>query len=552
MSTVDKVLDTVAALQGSKSTIDNTLQDIKRYILPNQANIEQKSSPGDISDKNKRFDDTAPEAASRLANGLQGSLTPSTSQWNQLEFSSEQLQDDKPARDWLDNNSERQHKAFQDSNFGSRINEAYLQISAFGTTSVITEERGKRIDGSFDGLLFDTLAISDYVFTLGPDGRPDGLYRLMRLTARQALNLFEKMPRFAGLGPSMQAALDVPTKASERFAVVHAIVPREVFGGGGSLELPIASMYIAMKDKFMISEGGFHEMIAATARWDSNVEDHGWGRGQGWVVLPTIKSLNATEKLILKALAKDVGPPLIIPNKSVAGGIRTSPNALIYYDARKAAGQKPEYLNSGTRWDVNQLEREEKRNAVRRAFFNHLLELPTDGPQMTLGEAERRFQLLTRDMVGIFERIIYELLSPIVLRSFAIMLRANAFTPMPASVIDHVQRTGSLGVDVIYTGPLARSLQREKIASIEQTYSMANMISEAKGGDIAPFDMLDDDAAMLVAHEQSGAPSIILRDKDQVAQIRNNRATRQAQAIEAENLDKLAKAGKNAAQAAAV
>jgi hypothetical protein len=551
MGAVEKVIDAVNALQGGKATIDGTLQDIKRFILPNQANIQQKSSPGDTTDKTKRFDDTAPESVARLAGGLQGSLTPSTSQWNQLAFSDPILKQDKGARDWLDDSSERQHKAFGDSNFGSRINEAFLQIAGFGTTSVMTEERPKRFDGGFGGLQFDTYAISDYVFTEGADGRPNGLYRLLRLTAHQAKALFTNLPRFKGLGKSIEAALDKPKKLAEQFAVIHAMIPRDVFGGGGSLELPIASMYVAMKDKFMISEGGFHELPVATARWDRNIEDQGWGRGPGWVALPTIKSLNAAEKLVLQALAKDISPPLTVPNKSVAGGIRTTPNAIIYYDTRRAKGQKPEYLNSGTRWDVNQLEREEKRNIIRRIFFNHLLELPTDGPQMTLGESERRFQLLTRDMVGVFERIIFELLSPIVLRGFAIMLRADAFADMPGSIIEHINRTGGLNVDVIYTGPLARSLQREKVASIEQTYGMANLISEAKGGDPAPFDLLDDDAAMRVAHEQSGAPSIILRGKTQVEQIRSNRQQRQAQAIEAENLKTLAKAGKDAASAAA-
>lgn len=550
---IETICDTVKTLQSDRSSIDTTLQDIKRFILPNQQNVQSRATPGDTSDdRTQRYDDTAPDAVMRAAGALQGALTPSTSQWNRLVFSDEALNDDKDARDWLDECGQRQHKAYNDSNFGNKINVALQQIIAGGTTCMLYEEKPKRPDGAFSGINFDVPSWQDYLFTEGPEGRSDAIYRHLRLTARQAKAMFENRPRFNGLGETITRAVDDAHKANVRFSVIHAIRPRSLYSNkGDALDMPIESCYVALNDKHLICEGGYHELPGSVWRWDINPEDNGWGRGPGWIALPTVKTLNITEKLVLKGLAKDISPPLIVPNKSVVGGIRTTPNGIIYFDGRKAGTHEPKYLNSGTRWDVNQLERENKRKVIQRIFFNHLLELPTDGTPMTLGEAERRYQLQTRDMVGVYERLIYEGLSPNVLWSFAVMFRANAFPPAPPAVVDMIRKTGGLSVDVQYTGPLARSLQREKVASIEQTYGVAAMISQAKGGDPSAFDVLDDDAAMKVIHEQSGAPSAILRSPEQVQQIRQERAQRQAQQVEAQNLKTLAGAGKDAATAAA-
>lgn len=553
MPDVGKTLETMSSLRRNKASIDTTLQEIKRFILPNQANITSQSSPGDRSDdRSHRFDDTAPEALVRAASGIQGGMTPSNSLWNRLEFEDEQLENDKPSRDWLDECSRRQHKRIKASGFGTAINEDNQQLLGFGTSCLMIEEGPKNLDGTFSGFRFNAWGIGEYLFTEGEDGHPNGAYRTLRLTAAQALEKFKELPRFAGLGPSIDKALEDPKKAGDTFEIVHAIYPRTEYNPrGGALALPYASCYIAVKDKHLIHEGGFHEMPAAIARWDRNSQDMGWGRGPGWTILPTVKSLNTAEKGVLKAFAKDLAPPLTVPNKSVAGGIRANPNAVIYYDARKAGGQKPEYLNSGTRWDANQLEREEKRNSVRRAFFNHLLELPGEGPEMTLGEAERRYQLLVRDQVGAFERMTSEKYSPIVLRTFGIMFRAGAFAPPPPLVVEHIRRTGGLGVSVVFTGPLARALQREEVAAIEQTYSAAAMISQAKGGDLAPFDLLDDDAALEIVHKQTGAASAILRSRDDAQKIREQRAARQAQQVEADRLEQLARAGQAASASAA-
>ncbi len=146
---------------------------------------------------------------------------------------------------------------------------------------------------------------------------------------------------------------------------------------------------------------------------------------------------------------------------------------------------------------------------------------------MTATEVTVRYELMQRLLgptVGLIER---ELLDGVIFRCFNIMMREGGFLKPPAQL-----EGATMPLDIGYIGPLARAQKTQDIASIERTYQMAAGISQAKGGDPAVFDQLDDDEAVRHGAELVGLPAKILRDKEAVKGVREGRAQEQQQALE--------------------
>lgn len=548
-----EIIDTYGQLKAQKATLENTLQDIRLMVMPMRDEVSHRSGvPGTNNDGRSRLVSTAVQANMILGASMAGSLTPAAFQWFDLQLREDDLMDIKSVRDWFQDCSTRQKKAYDVSNFGVKIHEAYLDLGGFGTTAVLQEELPRDSNGRFQGVTFDTFPIGEYCFSEGGDGKPASFYRSFKLTAEQAFEKFSVLPRFAGLGDKIEAARNStdPAKKLQRFEIVHAIFPRKNYKAGVdiSLQMPVESVYVAREDAHVISAGGFEEFPLAIARWSQISEDRGWGRGPGWVALSEIRTQNRIRELGLKALAKDIAPPLLVPHKGVVGGIRTSPNAINYYNAAKYNGAKPEYLTSGSRWDIAQFNIEAIEREIRSIFYADQLQLK-ESPSMTATEVQVRYELMQRLLGPTFWRLVSELFNPILYRTFNIMLRGGAFKPMPPELKQWAQASGQLPtLDVVYTGPLARAQRADEVVAIQRAYELAGMIAAQKGS-AEIFDNFDDDAAISEMSKQLGVPGKIMRGKEDRGAMREQRAQAQAEVEELQKSQMAATAMDKAASA---
>lgn len=533
-------LDLDKTLKAEKGTLDAQLQSIKTLVMPNKDEVTQKGqTPGQKNDARTQFDPTAPQANELLAASMAGSLTPQTSQWFDMKFRDDDLNDIKEIADWMQDNSRRMFKAYLSSNFYTKIHESFLDLGGFGTTAVIQEEKPRDANGNFTGVKFDVFPISDYTFLEGSDGLVNTLFREHNLTADQVHDRFSWHPKYKGLGEKMEAARnsDKAADKAKRFKILQVITPSEnrIPGLAAELQMETDSKYFSCDDKHEIITLGYNEFPCAVARWSKLSADNGWGRGPGWTALPTIKRLNRIHEQGLKALAKDVSPPLLVPHKGVVGGMRTNPNGITYYDARKYGGAKPEYMNSGSRWDIAQFNIESMEQKIRQMFYSDQLEMQ-EGPQMTAMEVQVRYELMQRLLGPTFWRLVTELFSPTLNRTFNIMLRAGAFQDIPEVLMDMINQGNAPELDIVYTGPLARAQRQEEVVAIQRGYELAGFIAETKG-DPSVLDNLDDDEAFKHGAEQLGVPGKVLRGKDQVAERRQARQEQIAQQQQLEQAD---------------
>lgn len=521
-SRVRTLVDEYNYLDGLKQTYATEFQEVVDYVLPDRSNVTRWESPGQRRGI-MRYDTTAVEAAELLAGNLAATLTPMGSRWMDVVPRQTELRRKRAVADWCQEVSELMLASMQTSNFYLAMDETYLDLVGFATACPYTEMLGGKLH-------YMTWPIREYAFSIGMDGRPRRLFRSFKMTAQQMIDRFANMPGFKEYGQSVKHIIDAAenvsaTDRNREFRVLHVIGPREFYQPGkpGARNMPIESCYINCDDQVIIAEGGYEEMPANVVRWRVTADDAGWGRGPTQTAMPDTRSLNVCRKLMHKALAKDLDPPLVIDDRGVIGNVRTVPNGITYI----RPGARMEYLTSGQRIDIGQFGLERLTQQVRAIYYaDHLRLPPPQGTPMTATEMQIRWEMMERLLGPTLGRLQTELLNPIIERTFGLMMRAGQL-PLPPDELVEAE------LDIEYVGPLARAQQMPEVAAIERTYQSVAGIAQLIG-DSSGLRRLNVDEATKRLAELYGFPAGALRDDDEVAQIAQAEA-QQAQAMQERN-----------------
>lgn len=537
MDIIERTLTELAHLQSAKSSMSTFWQEVTDYVLPDRSDVTRFAEPGARRGVT-RYDSTAVEAAEILAGNMSATLTPQSLVWLALGLANEELNTKQRVRDWCEDCRDIILQALAKSNFYLAMDEVYLDLVGFATAAPYTE----LVDGR---LSFSAWPVREYAFTVGADGRARDVYREFKQTPMQIFERFARHPGLREMGRTVEEALRPGAAPEAKHApvrVVHVIRPRDDYDPRrkDARNMPIASLYINADDRTVIAEGGYHEMPVSITRWRVTSDDAGWGRGPAWTAMPDIRSLNEARRMIHKAAAKDLDPPLVIDNKGVIGSVRTGPSGITYV----RPGARLEPLQSGNRMDMTMFETEALRSQIRSCFYADHLRLPPPQAQpMTATEIQIRWELMERLLGPTLGRLQVELLNPIIERVFGLMMRAGQLPEPPEEVLE-------AEMNIEYMGPLARAQQMPDIVAIERAYQTAGNIATLTG-DPSPLDNLDADAAIRRAAILQGVPAEVLRDEEAVAEMRQQRAEQQAELAAKQDAalaaDVAAKAGKVAA-----
>jgi len=195
------------------------------------------------------------------------------------------------------------------------------------------------------------------------------------------------------------------------------------------------------------------------------------------------------------------------------------------------------------RYDVSQIKEEELRKSIRQIFYSDQLQLQ-EGPEMTATEIQVRYELMQRILGPSMGRIQIELLKPTIEREFGIMMRAGAL-PSPPPIL---ARMGVREVDVEYEGPLARAQRTADVLGIQRLYGFAATQAQIPPSDgiSNPYDNIDGDEALRYTAEVSGAPSRVIRSKEQVQVLRENRLKMMKAEMQKRDLERIAEGASKA------
>lgn len=541
MIDVDYYLKRFAALQKRRLPFDMLWRDLADFIVPQRAypfSSTEVNVVNNITSKNRRyktFDCTAEIALDIFSSSLVGFLANPATNWFELAPADEGLLEVTEIAQWFDITTQRMLAAFNEPNakFYSNLKMSATDIGVFGTVGMLIQE------GKKSALEFSSRNVKELYVAEDASGNIDTVFRKLLMTARQMVQEFE----FGNVSGRVKEIYS--KQPDELISVIHALEPNKDYNpdGRSNQEMPISSIYLEEETKHVLKVSGFEEMPLPVGRWDVMTNDV-YGTPPAAKVLADIKMINQMEKAHIVAAEKSLNPPLQMPDDGFLGNIDLSAGAINTYRPMTQGRLEPIQTIGNLPITLEMLSA--KRNIIREAFYVDQLQLATS-PQMTATEVMARTDEKLRLMAPMIGRIQSELLGPIIERSFGILFRVSAqkdftnapFTRPPEQLLQAPFK-------VKYVSPMERAQRASEANSIMAFVNSVVPLSEI---DPSILDNINFDELTRQLHDIQSVPSVILNDRESVAQAREARAQQQQQQAALMQLQQGADIAKTANQA---
>lgn len=487
-------------LQTNRSHWESHWQELGDYICPRKADITKKRTGGDKRTE-LLFDGTAVHAAELMSASLHGMLTNAATPWFDLRYENDELNGDDEAKEWLEGATDVMYQHLNRSNFQEQIHELYSDLVTFGTAVIFIE------NDDDDGFRFSTRHIAEVYVSENEQGRVDTVFRKYKTTARAAVRQFGEQQVTQRIS---KLNTDDPYAEIE---LLHIVMPREDRDRRkkNATNKPVASIYVDPDEKVVIGESGYDEFPYCVPRFLKASFEIGYGRSPAMTALPDTKMVNKMSEVVIRAAQLQIHPPLMVPDDGFMLPVRTTPGGLNFY--RSGTRDRIEPLNIGANNPLGEMQLEQRRQAIRAAFYVDQLILGT-GPQMTATEVVQRTEEKMRLLGPVLGRLQAELLQPLIGRCFAVLSRQKAFAPAPPMLQDG-------NIDIEYVSPLAKA---QRTGDIQGILQMIEFLMPLMQLDQGVADYLDMDGLAKHIIKVTGTPAAVVRGEGEVAGIRENRA----------------------------
>ena len=476
--------------QESRFNFEWTWQRVSDYVIPRRADFTVQRSPGTRRDY-AIYDSTAPWALDQLAAALQTLLTSQSLPWFYLSVRDQALMDRPDVQAWVEDSRQRINAVINDPNtrFQSQIHELYLDLAAFGTGVMF-------VDYDQGSIHFSTRFLGECFIRQTHYGVVDTCFRLFPLSRSRIIEKF---------GAATPADIVKEKDNYKEFAILHACVPDDTGWG---------SRYYYYDKQELIEEGRYNEFPYLIPRWaKSAFEDY--GRSPAINCLADILMVNDISKTMLKAAHRAVSPPLLVPDNGYVQAINLNPDKINYYDVSSAGEIK--YLESKGQLNVGQVELKARQEAIVRAFYVDMLQLPgglmpgatNQNTYMSATEATMRRENQMRVMGPVVSRLSDELLNPLITRIFSILKSQRSLPPAPMAM-------RGKGIDIIYQSPLAIAQRGAEVDSFIKALQALNPLAQI---DPSIYRRINGDATLDFIFESYHTPKKLLYTEQQMAQM---------------------------------
>ncbi|MBQ8172535.1 MAG: hypothetical protein IJ034_01160 [Mailhella sp.] len=335
--------------------------------------------------------------------------------------------------------------------------------------------------------------------------------------------------RQSGLVPeAVRRAAESATGSTRRYSVIHAVFPREDWQGDKPLSLegkPFASVYFMESvgasgtgGPAVLSEGGYDMFPAFAPRWDVATGEV-YGRSPAMDVAADCKMLQAMTVTLRRMQHKMADPPMLADAGLRKFGVSLDPgtvnfvdmNAVMQSGAPIAPVQMPEpqALNF-TMQGIQSVE-----TTVQGGLYCDLFRMLIDDDrrQITAFEVQARQQEKLSLIGPVVERLIKELLEPVIQRTFALMREWGALPPLPPGV-------SFAELDVDFESVLAQAQHRMATSTMDQGLAFIMQAAQAMP---QILDIVDCDAMGRAYLDRLGVPPSCLRDSVAIENMRRQR-----------------------------
>jgi hypothetical protein len=379
-------------------------------------------------------------------------------------------------------------------------------------------------------LSYQTHNLRDVEISLNQEGVVDTMYFHRKFDLRQAQQKFGRENLSDDTRRKIEQLISDDQGLEEQVEFLRVVRPKSDGTPDALLarNLPFSDIWIEINSEHQVQGGGFHEFPFAVPRWDTTSGEI-YGRSPGMIALPDVETLNAMGETILVAGQKAADPPIMAPNDSSFDALNTFSGGISYYDvdtAERIRGNPFFPLVSGQDLPITRDMQADTRLQVEAAFFKNIFNLPVDGPEMTATEVLTRKEEFIREMGPVFGNLESDYQSPIVERSFAILLRDGAFDPIPEALSEE-------NLVFQYTSPVHKIREQAQVAAARL---WLQQLVEFGQIDQQVIDNADADTIARFSAQALDLMQGALKSEDVVAAVRQQRQEQQRDALEREKV----------------
>lgn len=458
MSDAEKIKELTSqheALKTERQSWEADARSLAKHFLPRKVRMLET-----YDDTNKGglrtdvLDGTGIRATRVAIAGMHGGMTSPVRPWFRLGLADEDLSKHDPVKVWLKDVEDRMKNLFTRSNFYGEVRKHYGEVLVPGT-SFMFEHSDPRT-----GIRFNTLTFGEYVLDANEHGMVDTVFRVMDLTARNIVRMFG----FDNCSESVKRAYNLADSRLNKFKVIHAVLPREDRDPGklNNGNMAFGSYYWeqGMAKKFL-RVSGYETFPGFGARWDVTGQDV-YGQSPAMDSLGDIRMLQSVWATYLKQEHKRADPPVAVPQgmhqaNTLPGG--TNPVST----AAGATSMYPIYQVQPDPRGIKEIVLD-VRQSIREGMYNDLfkmLQMAQTRPQMTATEVAERHEEKLLQLGPILERQHTDFFTPMIDRTFAIMLEEDMVPPWP-------EELDGLPLKVEFTSLLAQAQKMVATSAVDQ------------------------------------------------------------------------------------
>jgi hypothetical protein len=519
--------------RAERTTWEPFWQDVDRFILPGRTRFiygkDSTRNRGERKDSDI-VNNTAGRAVRILGAGMYAGLSSPARPWFRLQTRDPQLNELQSVKVWCSLVEEALRQLFLRGNIYNGLQNLYAELPAFCTAALYVDEDDE------DGLRGYHMPIGTFTLGNGPKRKVNVATREFSMTVAQLVEDYgyEKLTR------ATKAMVD-SNQFDKWVDIVHMIEPNAdyVEGGFGPRGMKWASTWFeknAGDDEDNLRDSGYHEFPVLGARWGTTGEDV-YGRGPGFDVIGDVKALQVLEKRKAQLVEKLVNPPMVAPTSLERQRSSLLPGDITYVDGlSQNATFKPAHEIHPQAVAVVGLEIGKHEQRINAGMYADLwLMLAQNDSTITAREVVERHEEKMLQLGPVLEKVIDDVLSPLVERGFNVLQRNRRLPPPPDEL-----RGADLRVEFISI--LAQAQKLMGYSALAQFTGFVSNLATQRGD---AWDKVDVDEIVDQAADILGvAPNLVRSDED-AASIRNARAQAQAQQAQAEQAQAMTGAVKN-------
>lgn len=494
-----------------------TWQSICKFVIPNQLiNFSQAENQSPGARRGAGVYTSEAMIANRdLAAFIKDFSDPT--ERPTFRFVKEDLNNNGEAVRWLEKSTYLLHHHLTESNLDSESSKAYSMFPALGNMVLLQET--KQTGNGFGGFIFKSIHLAEIAWAENIEGKVDTIFRKLKLTVKQAIEFFG----LENLSDEIKKEAS-EMKLDKHHKFYHCVYPRvhtKVGEGKSNLvfntEMPFTSVYIEDCGKpTVVKEEGYHEFPVFVTRWDT-CPGEVTGRGPGHLAEPEIRTLNTFIELSLIALDSAVNDPILVSVQNAANTLDFSSNSVNFLN--DVNGVRTLRSNGASNIGTLDYGRQKFTETIQKIFYLDKLYLPprTETGEMSAYEVSRRMEQAHKVLGTTAGRLNHEFLSPMLIRSFSILLREGVLPPLPEVLVME-----GIDIKVDFISQMVRSQKLRDGTTIQGWVNNMGAMANVLGPDI--LDNVDGDQAALILGRSLGVPEVTIRTDKEKETIRVARA----------------------------